>query len=88
MSPTGRRRCAAFARSTPGRSIPTAGIFGRSPALGIGFTETKIIEIADFFNSIIEDRDVSPSFLDAWRVSQIVDAVLQSADKNQWVTVA
>jgi predicted dehydrogenase len=58
------------------------------PALGIGFTETKIIEIADFFRSIIEDRDVSPSFLDAWRVSQIVDVVLRSADQNDWVMVA
>jgi predicted dehydrogenase len=57
------------------------------PALGIGFTETKIIEVADFFAAIVENRKVSPDFHDAYRISQIVDAVEESARTNAWVAV-
>ena len=57
------------------------------PALGIGFTETKIIEIADFFEAIVDDRSVKPDFYDAYRISRIVEAVQESAKKNAWVAV-
>jgi predicted dehydrogenase len=55
------------------------------PALGIGFTETKIIEVCDLFNAIVHDRRVRPDFEDAYRVSQIVDAVESSGELNRWV---
>ena len=57
------------------------------PALGIGFTETKIIEVADFFEAIVDGRPVSPDFHDAYRVSQIVEAVNEFARKDAWVAV-
>ena len=70
------------------RLIPTgpAHPYGRFlwpiPALGIGFTETKIIEVADFFESIVNDRLVSPNFYDGYRISQIVEAV-QESDRSK-----
>jgi predicted dehydrogenase len=55
------------------------------PSLGIGFTETKIIEVYDLFDAIVHDRPVRPDFRDAWRVSQVVDAVESSARLGRWV---
>lgn len=55
------------------------------PALGIGYGETKIIETHDFIKSIAEDTVVSPNFEDGYRVAVISDAIIQSAQNNQWV---
>ena len=57
------------------------------PALGIGFTETKIIEVADFFELIVDDRPVSPNFYDGYRISQIVEAVQELDRSKGWATV-
>lgn len=55
------------------------------PALGIGYTETKIVEAHDFINSIVSDSDVSPNFEDGYRVAVISDAILESAKSDTWV---
>ncbi|MFX0561099.1 Gfo/Idh/MocA family protein [Tepidibacillus infernus] len=57
------------------------------PALGIGYGETKIIEIYDFFKSIVEDTEVSPNFNDGYRIEVIADAILESAEKGVWVNL-
>jgi len=57
------------------------------PGLGIGFTETKIIEVCDLFDAIVHGRRVRPDFEDAYRVSQIVDAVEASGKQGAWVEV-
>lgn len=55
------------------------------PALGIGYGETKIIETHDFIQSIVDDTVVSPNFKDGYRVAVISDAIIESAQSNQWV---
>lgn len=55
------------------------------PALGIGYTETKIIETHDFISSIVNDTDVSPNFYDGYRIAVICDAILKSAERGAWV---
>lgn len=57
------------------------------PALGIGYGETKIIEIYDFLKSIVEDTEVSPNFYDGYRIAVICDAILESAEKGVWVNL-
>ena len=57
------------------------------PALGIGFTETKIIEIAEFFDSIVSGRQISPNFYDGYRISQIVEAIQESDRSKGWAAV-
>ncbi|CUB06916.1 hypothetical protein Ga0061065_12518 [Marinomonas fungiae] len=57
------------------------------PALGIGYGETKIIETYDLVKSIVEDTDVSPNFSDGYRIEQIADAILKSAQEGRWVSV-
>lgn len=57
------------------------------PALGIGYGETKIIETYDLVKSIVDDTDVSPNFADGYRIEQIADAILKSAQEGRWVSV-
>lgn len=55
------------------------------PALGIGYTETKIIEAHDFISAIVNDTDVSPNFYDGYRIAVISDAIIESANSEKWV---
>lgn len=57
------------------------------PALGIGYTETKIVEAHDFISAIVHDRDVSPNFHDGYRIALISDAILQSAETGSWTKI-
>ncbi|WP_409304109.1 Gfo/Idh/MocA family protein [Peribacillus sp. SCS-155] len=58
------------------------------PALGIGYGETKIIETYDFMKSINEDTVVSPNFQDGYQIALICDAILESAEKSEWVNIS
>jgi predicted dehydrogenase len=55
------------------------------PGIGLGYGETKIIELYDFFKSIVEDTEVSPNFEDGYQIARISDAILESAEKSIWV---
>ena len=41
-----------------------------------------------FIDAILEDRPVSPSFYEGWKVQQVVDAALESHRSGRWVEVA
>lgn len=53
----------------------------------IGYEHTFVHEMYEFINSIDENKDTSPSFLDGVKCSQILDAVDKSALLKQWVNV-
>lgn len=57
------------------------------PALGIGYTETKIIECYDFFKAIESKTQPDPNFRDGYAVELISEAVLNSAQSGNWVKV-
>ena len=57
------------------------------PALGIGYGETKIIEVRDFFQAIVTGKQPSPNFEDGYRISCIADAILASGESETWVKV-
>lgn len=57
------------------------------PALGIGYGETKIIEIYEFVKAIAEGGEVSPNFKDGYQVNLVADAMSESAGKGNWVAV-
>jgi len=57
------------------------------PALGIGYTETKIIEAYDFFKAIVSGSEASPNFKDGYAIELISEAVIKSAKTNEWVKV-
>ncbi|OFW64869.1 MAG: dehydrogenase [Actinobacteria bacterium RBG_19FT_COMBO_36_27] len=57
------------------------------PGIGIGYAETKIIELYDFFKSIINDTKFSPDFYDGYRTALISDAIIKSSEKNTWIKI-
>jgi predicted dehydrogenase len=58
------------------------------PALGIGYTETKIVEVYDFIKSISEGAEMSPNFKDGYKIELIADAVVRSdAAGGAWTEV-
>lgn len=57
------------------------------PALGIGYTETKIIECYDFFRALKDNTWAFPDFRDGYAVELISEAILESAKTNSWVDV-
>ena len=57
------------------------------PALGIGYGETKIIEVYDLVSAIVNGTPVRPNFEDGYRISLVADAILESSRIQQWVDV-
>ncbi len=58
------------------------------PGLGIGYTETKIVEAYDLFKAIASGEQPSPNFLDGYVIECIAEAILKSAESGLWVEVA
>lgn len=67
-----------------GPAHPNGAALWPIPALGIGYSETKIIECYDFFDAVVNNKRCEPDFEDGYRISQICDAILQSAATSQW----
>jgi predicted dehydrogenase len=57
------------------------------PALGIGYTETKIIECYDFFSAVVSGTPPSPDFEDGYRTECVADALGESGEAGTWVKV-
>lgn len=57
------------------------------PALGIGFSEIKIIECYDFIKAIVENTSASPNFEDGYKIAVICDSVIKSAEIREWVNI-
>ncbi|GMO30447.1 MAG: Gfo/Idh/MocA family oxidoreductase [Termitinemataceae bacterium] len=57
------------------------------PALGIGYTETKIVELSKFVDAIVKGSQVSPSFEDGYNIELIGEAAFKSVESGQWEKV-
>jgi predicted dehydrogenase len=57
------------------------------PGLGIGYTETKIVECHDFLTAVVKGQQPSPNFEDGYKISRIADAILESSSRQAWVQV-
>ena len=57
------------------------------PALGIGYTETKIVECYDFFSAVVGGIQPSPNFEDGYRTACVADALGESGETGAWIKV-
>ncbi|SHE59839.1 Gfo/Idh/MocA family protein [Alkalibacter saccharofermentans] len=55
------------------------------PALGIGYTETKIVECYDFIKAIKDGEEATPNFNDGYNIELICDAIIKSSKEQKWV---
>jgi predicted dehydrogenase len=58
------------------------------PALGIGYGETKIIELFDFATAIVNGVQPSPNFRDGFQTELVAEAILASAVTGAWTEIA
>lgn len=54
------------------------------PALGIGFSEIKIVECYEFMKAIAENKPASPDFKDGYNIALICEAIQKSAEEHSW----
>ena len=57
------------------------------PALGIGYSETKIIECYDFCKAIMDGTQPSPNFEEALLTEQVAEALIRSGKTGVWENV-
>lgn len=57
------------------------------PGLGIGYSETKIVECHDFFSAIAKNRQPSPNFEDGLLTELVADALIRSGETGTWEKV-
>ena len=57
------------------------------PGLGIGYSETKIVECYDFFSAIASGKQPSPNFDDGLACELVADALLRSGETGLWEAV-
>lgn len=75
-----------FTTITTGPTHPYGNGLWPIPALGIGYSEIKIVEAYDLMRAITQESPAGPDFHDGWRASAIADAVLESAADGSWVS--
>src|SRR5438105_3598762 len=57
------------------------------PGLQIGYEHTFVHQVADFLEGVAKGKAAQPDFRNAYHTQLVLDAVLQSARKRQWVDV-
>lgn len=77
-----------FRKILTGPAHPDYLPFCQGPGHGTGYQDTVIIEAHDFLRAIHEKRDIWPTFAEGMEVNRVVNAALDSSDKNAWVHIA
>lgn len=57
------------------------------PGLQIGYEHTFVHQVADFLEGLAKGRPTSPTFREALETQKVCDAVLRSAQSQQWTSV-
>ena len=58
------------------------------PGLAVGYDTSFTHQVADFIKGLETGTPQGPTFRDALETQQILDAILDSAKSQKWVTVA
>jgi len=58
-----------------------------SPTMGTGYVDSVMNQMRDFLTAVEEDHECAPSFYDGWRVSRLINAILESSRKGTWLSL-
>ncbi len=58
------------------------------PGLQIGYEHTFTHQVADFLEGVAKGKPAQPDFRDAYHTQLVLDAILDSAKAQKWVTVS
>lgn len=70
-----------------GPEHPYYGAFWPVAGCGLGFGDTKVIEIYELLEGVVNDKPIYPDFRAGFKVNQVIDAALQSAATGSWMTI-
>ena len=70
----------------PGGAHPYVGQWW-PPGHIIGYEHTFVHTLADFVNAVVAGKSVQPTFQDGMKNQRVLEAVEESAESRQWVTV-
>jgi predicted dehydrogenase len=79
-------RC-GFREIDVGPENPTFRAFLPLPNFGLGYNESKIIEVAEVIRSITTGTPMWPTFETGHHICQIVDACMESSHLKRWVDI-
>ena len=57
------------------------------PGMGIGFAEPFAVQLFEIIDAIMNDKEVSPTFYDGWKVNVVLDAIDKSVEERTWCKV-
>lgn len=84
--PDDRQGFADILVTQPGGSHPYVGQWW-PPGHIIGYEHTFVHTLADFVNAVVAGKATQPTFVDGMKNQRVLEAVEESADSKQWVTV-
>lgn len=76
-----------FRKILTGPAHPDYVDFCLGPGHGTGYQDQLIIEAKDFLSAIHNQKAQWPTFRDGMEVTQVIEAMWQSQDSRQWVSV-
>jgi predicted dehydrogenase len=76
-----------FRKILTGPAHPDYFEFCQGPGHGTGYQDQLIIEAKDFLNAIHSGKPQWPTFRDGLEVAEVIEAMWQSHESRQWVTV-
>jgi hypothetical protein len=73
----------------PGPEEPLGELFWPVPGYGVGYAETRMVQMLELCRAIGGEGEVQTTFLDdGWRNCAVTDAALRSVQSRSWTTVA
>jgi len=70
-----------------GTEHPYGDIYNLKTGMGVGAKQAFTIQLGDFIDSIINDKEASPGFSEGVNVVRYTEALQESADNHRWVKV-
>ncbi len=71
-----------------GPAQPSGELFWPIPGLGTAYYETQVLQAGTFVKAIVEGRKPDTDFAHGYRIQEIMEAMLASAQSRQWTPVA
>ncbi|MGO1591290.1 MAG: Gfo/Idh/MocA family protein [Ancrocorticia sp.] len=77
-----------YTRVMAGPTFPSFERFQPGAGTSMGFDDLKVIEAAQFVQSVLTERQLAPSVADGWAAAEVDEATVASASDGQWHDVA
>ena len=78
---------AGYARVVMGPQHEPFGRFQPGPGLGMGYDDLKVIEAAQFLQSVVDGEQREPGVREALAAARVIAAMARSAESGAWEPV-